>query len=199
MANRFPVLAAYDHCLKCSHLFNLLDARGVISTTERAALMGRVRGIACKTALGIPSTNWWPCATPRGAGVIKPVRKSPTAAAERKLDLLFEIGCEEIPAGCFRAIRFLPSDRCLRTIPRPRVSTISWNASRCSRVSKNGHGGSQDHIDDCHGNLDVVRKSAMDGARQSVNPLIKLNVGDFVAIFATQARRALHQRGGCAH
>jgi glycyl-tRNA synthetase alpha chain len=47
---RYPVLAAYDHCLKCSHLFNLLDARGVISTTERAALMGRVRGLACRTA-----------------------------------------------------------------------------------------------------------------------------------------------------
>jgi glycyl-tRNA synthetase alpha chain len=47
---RFPVLAAYDHCLKCSHLFNLLDARGVISTTERAALMGRVRAVACQTA-----------------------------------------------------------------------------------------------------------------------------------------------------
>jgi glycyl-tRNA synthetase alpha chain len=47
---RFPVLAAYDHCLKCSHLFNLLDARGVISTTERAALMGRVRTLACRTA-----------------------------------------------------------------------------------------------------------------------------------------------------
>ena len=47
---RYPLLAAYDHCLKCSHLFNLLDARGVISTTERAALMARVRGAACKTA-----------------------------------------------------------------------------------------------------------------------------------------------------
>lgn len=47
---RFPVLAAYDHCLKCSHLFNLMDARGVISTTERAALMGRVRTVACRTA-----------------------------------------------------------------------------------------------------------------------------------------------------
>jgi glycyl-tRNA synthetase alpha chain len=47
---RFPVLAVYDHCLKCSHLFNLMDARGVISTTERAALMGRVRGLACRTA-----------------------------------------------------------------------------------------------------------------------------------------------------
>jgi glycyl-tRNA synthetase alpha chain len=47
---RFPVLAAYDHCLKCSHLFNLLDSRGVISTTERAQLIGRVRQIACRAA-----------------------------------------------------------------------------------------------------------------------------------------------------
>ncbi len=47
---RYPLLAAYDHCLKCSHLFNLMDARGVISTTERATLMARVRTIACRTA-----------------------------------------------------------------------------------------------------------------------------------------------------
>lgn len=47
---RYPLLAAYDHCLKCSHLFNLLDARGVISTTERAAMMARVRSVACRTA-----------------------------------------------------------------------------------------------------------------------------------------------------
>src|SRR5436305_12340116 len=47
---RFPILAVYDHCLKCSHLFNLMDARGVISTTERAALMARVRTLACRTA-----------------------------------------------------------------------------------------------------------------------------------------------------
>jgi len=47
---RYPLLATYDHCLKCSHLFNLLDARGVISTTERAALMARVRAVACRTA-----------------------------------------------------------------------------------------------------------------------------------------------------
>jgi glycyl-tRNA synthetase alpha chain len=47
---RYPLLAAYDHCLKCSHLFNLMDARGVISVTERAALMARVRNLACRTA-----------------------------------------------------------------------------------------------------------------------------------------------------
>jgi glycyl-tRNA synthetase alpha chain len=47
---RFPILAAYDHCLKCSHLFNLMDARGVISSTERAALMQRVRVLSCRAA-----------------------------------------------------------------------------------------------------------------------------------------------------
>jgi len=39
-------LPAYDQCLKASHLFNLLDARGVISVTERAAYIGRIRTLA---------------------------------------------------------------------------------------------------------------------------------------------------------
>jgi glycyl-tRNA synthetase alpha chain len=39
-------LPAYDQCLKSSHLFNLLDARGVISVTERAAYIARVRALA---------------------------------------------------------------------------------------------------------------------------------------------------------
>jgi len=49
---RYPILAAYDHCLKCSHLFNLMDARGVNRSrhTERAALMQRVRTLSCRAA-----------------------------------------------------------------------------------------------------------------------------------------------------
>ena len=39
-------LPAYDQCLKASHLFNLLDARGAISATERAAYIARVRALA---------------------------------------------------------------------------------------------------------------------------------------------------------
>ena len=39
-------LPAYDQCIKASHVFNLLDARGVISVTERAAYIGRVRALA---------------------------------------------------------------------------------------------------------------------------------------------------------
>jgi glycyl-tRNA synthetase alpha chain len=42
---RLP-LPAYDQVLKCSHTFNLLDARGAISVTERAAYIGRVRNLA---------------------------------------------------------------------------------------------------------------------------------------------------------
>ncbi len=45
------VYPAYDYLLKCSHTFNLLDARGVISVTERAAYIGRIRKMAKECAL----------------------------------------------------------------------------------------------------------------------------------------------------
>jgi len=44
--SRFPLLAAYDMCLKCSHYFNILDARGAISVTERVGVIARVRALA---------------------------------------------------------------------------------------------------------------------------------------------------------
>lgn len=46
------ILPAYDYCLKCSHIFNLLDARGAISVTERTSFIGRVRNLARLTAEG---------------------------------------------------------------------------------------------------------------------------------------------------
>jgi glycyl-tRNA synthetase alpha chain len=47
---RFPLLSAYDHVLKCSNLFNLLDARGAISVTERVGVIARVRKLAVGVA-----------------------------------------------------------------------------------------------------------------------------------------------------
>ncbi len=44
------VLPAYEYCLKCSHTFNLLDARGAISVTERVGIIARVRQLACGVA-----------------------------------------------------------------------------------------------------------------------------------------------------
>ncbi len=46
------VFAAYDYVLKCSHTFNLLDARGAISVTERTGYLGRVRNLARACAQG---------------------------------------------------------------------------------------------------------------------------------------------------
>ena len=46
------VLPAYEYCLKCSHTFNLLDARGAISVTERTGYIGRIRNLARACAEG---------------------------------------------------------------------------------------------------------------------------------------------------
>lgn len=53
LASEGLALPAYDQCIKASHTFNLLDARGVISVTERAAYIGRVRTLARASA-----TTW---------------------------------------------------------------------------------------------------------------------------------------------
>jgi glycyl-tRNA synthetase alpha chain len=59
-------LPAYDMALKCSHTFNLLDARGAISVTERAGYIGRIRTLSrqvaqayheTRAALGFPLLN----------------------------------------------------------------------------------------------------------------------------------------------
>jgi len=51
------VLPAYDLCLKCSHTFNLLDARGAISVAERTGFIGRIRNLARACAAGYLKTR----------------------------------------------------------------------------------------------------------------------------------------------
>jgi len=61
--NKKLALPAYDQCIKASHCFNLLDARGVISVTERAAYIGRVRALAkacCEAWLETPMGAYAP-------------------------------------------------------------------------------------------------------------------------------------------
>ena len=60
LADLALALPAYDHCIKCSHLFNMLDARGAISVAERARYLGRIRDLAMRCArawLGMPATE----------------------------------------------------------------------------------------------------------------------------------------------
>ncbi|SFM46280.1 glycine--tRNA ligase subunit alpha [Thermodesulforhabdus norvegica] len=68
MNERGLVLPSYDYCLKCSHVFNLLDARGAISVTERTQYIARVRHLARLVAhayvkqreeMGFPLMNRW--------------------------------------------------------------------------------------------------------------------------------------------
>jgi glycyl-tRNA synthetase alpha chain len=47
---RFPLLPTYELALKCSNLFNVLDARGAISVTERVGVIGRIRALAVGVA-----------------------------------------------------------------------------------------------------------------------------------------------------
>ncbi len=46
------ILPAYEYCLKCSHTFNILDARGALSVAERTAYIARVRNLARTCAMG---------------------------------------------------------------------------------------------------------------------------------------------------
>jgi glycyl-tRNA synthetase alpha chain len=50
LLDKHMTLPAYDYCIKTSHMFNLLDARGAISVTERTSYIGRVRALARRCA-----------------------------------------------------------------------------------------------------------------------------------------------------
>ncbi len=78
-SRRFPLLGAYDLCLKCSHLFNLLDARGAISVTERVGVIARVRVLA----VGIAKA-WMDQQYPTGEKSKKSVEAAKAAVQEKK-------------------------------------------------------------------------------------------------------------------
>lgn len=101
------VLPAHDYILKCSHTFNLLNARGAVGVTERAALFGRMRDLARRVAeaylvereaLGYPWLNRWQISAPE-----MPQDEDETPPPETPAPFLLEIGTEELPAGDLEA------------------------------------------------------------------------------------------------
>jgi len=80
---RFPLLGAYELCLKCSHLFNILDARGAISVTERVGVIARVRALA----VGIAKA--WVDQHTRES---EPTKKNPEPPARKKAVRLSPVG-----------------------------------------------------------------------------------------------------------
>ena len=73
---RFPVLAAFDLCLKCSHLFNILDARGAISVTERVGVIARIRALAVGVAKAYVNQQQASLESALGTEAVEPVEVS---------------------------------------------------------------------------------------------------------------------------
>ncbi len=106
------VLPATDHVLKCSHTFNMLDARGVISVTERVSYIERVRRLAQRIARAYVTQReemehplmerFSTESAPATVGAVS--NRTETAVSETSnrtetAQLLFEIGTEEVPAS----------------------------------------------------------------------------------------------------
>ena len=103
------ILPAYDHCLRMSHLFNVLDARGAFSVSERGRFLLRCRAVAERCAKGFLAQReslGFPLL--RHPSPVKYEQKPPAeydpAAFKAKDDLLIEIGVEELPHKDMRAI-----------------------------------------------------------------------------------------------
>ncbi len=97
-------LPAYDFVIKASHAFNLLDARGVISVTERTGYIARIRElarlismeyIASREQLGFPLARKEKSAPPKRR---IPLISAPAFNPKKRQDLLLEIGSEQLPA-----------------------------------------------------------------------------------------------------
>ncbi len=99
------VIPTYDYLLRCSHTFNLLDARGAVGVTERARYFARMRDIARAVAeayvkqreeMGFP----W-CARDKGQGIRDKGQGdiAPSPLSLVPSPFLLEIGTEELPAG----------------------------------------------------------------------------------------------------
>jgi glycyl-tRNA synthetase len=98
------VLPAHDYVLKCSHTFNVLDSRGAIGVTERQAFFGRMRDLARRVSEAYLEQRQrleypWLDEYEGQPGTISGKESgSSTAKYSEPSALLFEIGCEELPA-----------------------------------------------------------------------------------------------------
>ncbi len=149
------VFPSYDNALKCSHLFNTLDARGAISVSERAAYIGRIRDLARLSAetfvaerekLGFPILARMRRAAHAGTapGSVLPTDDSDPAGetieatkAVRSIQptqLLLELGSEEIPARMLAGAAAAFRDRTLKLLTEAGVdhgaARVAWTPRR---------------------------------------------------------------------
>jgi glycyl-tRNA synthetase len=123
-------MPAHDYVLKCSHVFNVLDARGAIGVTERARYFVRMRDLARQVAtifatqrqeagfplmgkIGAPLTDLDPLPPP-----VQPAGQGP-------FDFLLEIGSEELPVGDIETATTQLQENLARALDRARLSYAS--------------------------------------------------------------------------
>ncbi|RME42154.1 MAG: glycine--tRNA ligase [Chloroflexi bacterium] len=101
------VLPAHDYVLRCSHTFNLLDARGAIGVTERARYFARMRELAKRVSeawiaeresLGYPLMKSWNGGTALRVTPTVAVEPAPPEPVRDTRDFVLELGTEELPA-----------------------------------------------------------------------------------------------------
>ena len=93
------VIPAFDYVLRCSHTFNVLDARGAIGVTERASYFGRMRDLTRRVAelyIQQREGDAPPERTAHSASAEAPASPS-EAPLDGPADLVFEVGTEELP------------------------------------------------------------------------------------------------------
>jgi glycyl-tRNA synthetase len=95
-------IPAYDFIMKASHAFNLLEARGILSVTERALYIGRIRTLSCavaKTFLKFREKEGFPLLknSIKTSSLKSEPLRSIRFSADKKEDFLLEIGTEELP------------------------------------------------------------------------------------------------------
>ena len=166
------VVPAYDYVLKCSHLFNVLDARGAVGVTERAVFFRRMRDMTRKIARAYTDQRQemeypldklataWAANTP-GADAQRTV-----ALPDQPADFLFEIGVEELPAGdvdsaldqleilapkLFSDLRLAHGDLKIYATPRRLVVSARALAARQTDLEQVAKGPSADRAFDAEG------------------------------------------------
>lgn len=101
------VVPAYDYVLRCSHAFNLLDARGAIGVTERAHYFARMRDVARRVSeawiaqresQGLPLMQGWDGGAALQAETTMSAEQTPPPPVTDTRDFILEIGTEELPA-----------------------------------------------------------------------------------------------------
>ena len=206
------IMPAYDHCLRLSHLFNLLDARGALSVTERGRFLLRCRAVAERCARGFfeqRQEKGFPlCRLPRpGAQADStPLQAVPGAFQERDT-LLLEIGVEELPHSDVKAVRAqLPAllDKLLQeerldhgpvtvwVTPRRIVARIDDCASHQQDLVEEARGPARKAAQDAEGHWTVPARKFAESRGASVEDIYFQEQGKAEYCFVKVERKGRH-------